>query len=266
MIKYSVYSKEIFYYSLMLLIGICFYLLILPLIILGVVDEQQFNMGEVVKGFCMGFLWLMVVLLVKWIIAAMFKGHLIGNSVQVNADQFPDIHNILARQSNLLELSQVPDMYILNGGGVLNAFACRVHRKNYVILYSEVVEAALENGMDVLAFVIGHELGHIKRKHVHGWFKLIALPSYLIPFLHKAYSRACEYTCDRIAFALATTGGSKGLALLSVGSVLSDKVDATEMIIQYEKDKGLSTWIAEICSTHPHLVKRMRALLHLNTA
>ena len=78
--------------------------------------------------------------------------------------------------------------------------------------------SAYEKDKNLLEFIIGHELGHIKRKHLIK--KLILFPSFIIPFLGSAYSRACEYTCDNIGYALAPQGAKNGLLLLVSGKNL----------------------------------------------
>ncbi len=69
--------------------------------------------------------------------------------------------------------------------------------RHFAVLYSDVVEMIEDNQEKELSFTIAHELVHIKRKHT--LYHSLILPALWVPFLGKAYSRACEYTCDRIA-------------------------------------------------------------------
>ena len=102
-------------------------------------------------------------------------------------------------------------MYIVQEHGLLNAYANRLHRKDIIVIYSDVVELAYEMGEREMAFVVCHELAHIKRGHVkNAWLHMAAD---LVPFLGSAYSRACEYTCDRIAAAIVPDGAVFGLVL-----------------------------------------------------
>jgi len=82
-------------------------------------------------------------------------------------------------------------MYVLQGDGVLNAFATRFARKNFVVIYSDIFEMAYQEEKDAVSFIIGHELGHLKRRHVSNWRLFLTLPARFIPLLYKAYSRAC---------------------------------------------------------------------------
>jgi len=182
-------------------------------------------------------------------------GHIKGNAIKVNQNQFPDIYNIVVQQSELLGLKNIPDVYILQSGGSLNAFAARFMGNNYVVLYSEVVEAAYEQDKNLLEFIIGHELGHIRRNHLIK--NLLLFPSMMIPFLGAAYSRACEYTCDNIGFALAPNGMKGGLLILASGRTIYKKVNVEEYLIQGKESEGFWKWFAEKVSSHPNLSKRI---------
>lgn len=210
------------------------------------------------------YIYLVIFLLFSVLFKAFFIGFLKGNSIRVTKDQFSDIFDILKKHSNLLGLKKVPDMYILQGNGLLNAFAMRFARKNFIVLYSDVFELAYEEGLDAVSFIIGHELGHIKRNHV-GFFKLIiTLPSRLILFLNSAYSRACEYTCDNIGYSLSSNGALSGLLILGAGKKLYKRVNVTSLINDAQNSSGFMSFWVEKFSSHPALIKRLAAINELN--
>jgi Zn-dependent protease with chaperone function len=161
---------------------------------------------------------------------------------------------VVSRHSRMLGLTSVPDVYVLQSGGILNAFASRFMGSNYIIINSDIVEAA-EQDKHILSFIIGHELGHIKRNHMLK--NLLLLPSWIIPFLGAAYSRACEYNCDSIGHALSPIGADNGLLLLAAGKTVYKKVNAREYISQQYNDTGFWIWFAEKVSSHPNLTKRL---------
>jgi Zn-dependent protease with chaperone function len=82
----------------------------------------------------------------------------------------------------------------------------------------------------------------------------------VFPFLSGAYSRACEYTCDRFGNALEPEGGVDGLLVLAAGRDLYTHVNSTEYSGQQETETGFFVRFAEILSTHPNLPKRVAAL------
>lgn len=193
-----------------------------------------------------------------FIVQGLFIGYLAGNAVKITKNQLPDIYNILEEQSRKLGLKEVPTMYILQSGGILNAFATHFFDRKYIVLYSDILEAAYEEGKDAVEFIIGHELGHIKRNHMLKM--LLVLPAIFVPFLFPAYSRACEYTCDNIGKFLAPTGAQKGMLILASGKKLYKMINIDEYFRTFEEELGFWKWFAEKVSSHPHLPKRMKNL------
>jgi Zn-dependent protease with chaperone function len=92
-------------------------------------------------------------------------------------------------------------VYIIESGGLLNAFATKVFGlffgKNMVVLYSDFVDIGLDSEGKELDYVIAHELAHIKRNHIVK--SLLIFPAMWVPFIGTSYLRMAEYTCDRMA-------------------------------------------------------------------
>lgn len=187
-------------------------------------------------------------------------GHLKGNAVKINEKQFPDIYAIVKEHASRLELDRIPDVYLLQGNGLLNAFAIRLSKRDFVVLYSDVLEVAYQQEMSAVSFIIGHELGHIKREHVSGLSAFLIWPASWIPFMNFAYSRAREYTCDNIGFALCPHAGAKGLLLLAAGKKLYNKVSVEQLLSDDSYKVGLAARLAEAFATHPPLLKRIDAI------
>ncbi|MFH0810017.1 MAG: M48 family metallopeptidase [Pseudomonadota bacterium] len=231
-------SKERVYFRISLVISILVYL------------------GLVVS--VVGIAYIVLGLAAAVIAHGLLIGNLRGNGVRVSEKQFPELHRIASQLANQMELNPVPAIYVLQAGGVLNAFATKFFGRNFVVIYSDVLELAYTKGEAELAFVICHELAHIKRKHLT--WRWLLLPSMLIPFLGKAYSRACEYTCDRFGAHYRPDGAVGGLLVLAAGKRLYRNVNAQEFGNQADTEHGFWVWFSEILSTHPNLPKRVNAL------
>jgi Zn-dependent protease with chaperone function len=185
--------------------------------------------------------------------------HVRGSSIKLGPQQMPGLHARVTELAGRIGLKKVPDAYLMQSGGVLNAFATRFGRARFVVLYSDLVKAC-GNNVDALDFIVAHELGHIHRGHLN-WRWLLA-PALFIPFLGTAYSRACEYTCDRYGFQGSSdpNRGLDGLCILAAGPQFVSMVNRREFAAQ---DDDLNTAFMKLggwFSTHPPLAQRIAAL------
>ncbi|MFZ4398652.1 MAG: M48 family metallopeptidase [Bacteroidales bacterium] len=245
---YEIHPKEGLYFSIKLVVSLLIYALIIYFLMEGITEEN----AKYVSVFVFYALIIAIVLVFR---LGILIGNLKGNAIKISTDQFPDIYEIALEQSAKLGLKKTPDIYLLQAGGLLNAFATRFSGRNYVVIYSDILEEAYENNKTSVEFIIGHELGHIKRKHMSK--QLWLFPSIIIPFLNSAYSRACEYSCDSIGAGLCPMGVRNGLVLLAAGKKLYGKVNIDKFIVQKETETGFWSWFAEKTSSHPKLCKRI---------
>ena len=195
---------------------------------------------------------------VAFISKGLFIGHLRGNGVRVTDKQFPEVYRSAEMLAQRLELAGMPGIYVLQSGGLLNAFAAKFLGRNFVIIYSEILSLAYEQGASALDFVACHELAHVKRRHM--LWRMALLPSYIIPFLTMAYSRACEYTCDRFGAHYVPEGAVNGILVLAAGKKLSGRVNVGEYTNQIQAERGFFVWFAELLASHPNLPKRVRGV------
>ena len=98
-----------------------------------------------------GLLYLPFVALAILVGQALFLAHIRGNGVRVGAGQLPDLQRRIERAAQQLGLAQVPEVYVVQAGGVLNAFATKFLSRRFVILYSELLDACDRLGMVVVA-------------------------------------------------------------------------------------------------------------------
>ena len=245
---YTVEPKENTYFIISLVLS----LLIYTGIILGAMAAMEFGKSEFLVIFA---IYAFIIIVLLHIMRGMLVGLIRGNAVKLGPHQFADIHAIVMQQAQRLGLTRIPDIYLLQAGGSLNAFATRFMGSDYIVLFSDVLEEAYEKNLETVEFITAHELGHVKRNHILK--RLIVLPAMFIPFLGNAYSRACEYTCDSIGASLSEEGARSGLLVLAAGTKLFRKVNLHQFIEQAHTESGFWFWFSEKLSTHPHLVKRL---------
>ncbi|MDQ0207266.1 M48 family metallopeptidase [Alkalicoccobacillus murimartini] len=190
----------------------------------------------------------------------MMLGSIRGNGVRISQNQFPDVYERVKVMSEQMGLQKVPDVFVIQSEGILNAFATRFWGRNMVVLYSEIFDLGREQGKDELDFIIAHELSHVKRRHV--WKNILIAPAQFIPFLAQAYSRSCEYTCDReAAFIINNAPAAKrALTILSVGKQVYREVNEDAFVEQISTESHGVVWVSEILSSHPNLPKRIQSV------
>jgi Zn-dependent protease with chaperone function len=205
-----------------------------------------------------GIIILVVFFALSIILHALMMGYIRGNAVKLSEEQFPNVYLQTKELSEKMGLEKVPDIYVLESGGILNAFATRFFGRNMVVIFSDIFDLAAEKGEDELAFIIAHELAHIKRRHV--LLHILLLPAKWIPFLGEAYMRACEYTCDRYAVYYVNNfeAAKNALTILAIGKRLYKDVNHRAYLKQIEDEKSIFVWLSEKLSTHPRLPKRIQ--------
>ena len=188
-----------------------------------------------------------------------FVAHVRGSAVRLGPDQFPDLYRRVQDLSARAGIDPVPEAYVMQAGGSLNALATAFLRSRIIVLFSELLDACGDDD-DARDMIIGHELGHIRAGHL-SW-RWLLFPGFLVPFLGSAYSRARELTCDRYGAALCRDrrGALTGLGILAAGGSHGRKVNLRALASQRALlDTGwmtLGKWIA----THPPLSERIAAL------
>lgn len=187
-------------------------------------------------------------------------GSIRGNGIRLQQNQFPDVYERVVAYSNAMGLKRVPEVFIVQSEGALNAFATRFLGRDMVVIYSEAFELARQGGADELDFIIAHELSHINRRHV--WKNLLLMPANFIPFLSQAYSRSCEYTCDREAAYFTQNGvaAKRALTILGAGKDLYLEVNEQAYLEQIKSESNVAVWLSEVLSSHPRLPKRIQAV------
>lgn len=123
-----------------------------------------------------------------------------GSNLKVTKDNYPKIYQYLVDACKILDLPNIPDLYI-EWGYSINA--CTVGSKNPIIILNSGLIDLCDD--EEIMFIIGHECGHIKSNHMlyHMMAQLITLlfssvpGSSFIQFPLLYWSRMSEFTADR---------------------------------------------------------------------
>lgn len=237
-------------------------------------EQMYFGMAAATGG----SIWLIILLLsggsllviflfgalFAWLAQQFFKATVFGNAVRVSNQQYPKVWEIAQGCAQELNLSKIPFIFVANGNGLINAFAMRLVGGSYVLLMGNLVDLMLKQGhYGELHMIIGHELGHHAAGHVAIWKNLLIWPAKLVPFLGTAYSRACEFTADRIGQALTRDDKSALNALVNLASGCEALAHETQMQAFLQQESLIPPFFGflnEIFSTHPRMTRRIMAL------
>ncbi len=191
---------------------------------------------------------------------------LFGNSIKLSKTQHPEIYGIVEQQCAELGITKIPEIIVVKSDGIINALALRFYTSNhrYIVLYSSLVDLHLQRGrIAELAFVIGHELGHIAAGHLSRVRNLILFPGKILPFVPKALKRAQEMTADRFGAHLCGKQevAEKALLAMTSGTIsLADYTDAAAFALQENEMVGFFAWLNKIYSSYPRMTVRVREI------
>jgi Zn-dependent protease with chaperone function len=199
-----------------------------PLFVIGVILSSLAWLLVVVS--LVGILYGLAIAFFVLVAHALFLAHVRGNGLRVGERQLPELHGRVVAAARQLGLAEVPEVYVLQGGGILNAFATKLLSRKFVIILSDLVDHCQDPRQ--LDFVVGHEIGHLAAGHL-AWNAFLA-PYRIVPWLGPAYSRAREYTCDLCGLAVAgdLEQSMRGLAVLAAGGRLASRVDLAAFAAQ----------------------------------
>jgi Zn-dependent protease with chaperone function len=193
--------------------------------------------GPVVDAIRVAFVALLLLVPGLVVYRQLTRAGIRGSAVRLSRQQFPDIYAVKEDFMRKLGLKRDPEIYLMSGNGVLNAFAASTFGYDFVVIHSELFSNTYEKNKDALAFIIGHELGHLRLGHTRLWYQLSTAYVDRVPLLGKFLFRAREYSCDRHGAYLAPQG-EEGLVLLAAGRYVYKEVDAEELLEQARRFRG----------------------------
>ena len=188
-----------------------------------------------------------------------------AQGVRITPEQFPEVYDMWQTMASALRMKRIPELYTVNGDGVLNAFAACVPGFRYFsTVNSDILEACLRNqDWETLKFILGHELGHMKLGHVTWWWFLLTVMGNL-PGVNYIFglplSRAREYSCDKIGQAFAADDAYKGLTMIGAGKHLYNQLNTQAHLVESTERRGFWMAFSNFFSTHPIVNWRINAV------
>ncbi len=211
-----------------------------------------------------GLFYALLIAFFIWMGNGLLAAHLRSEAVQVNEQQLPRLYAAYREVCAKFNLDEPPDLYVVQAGGALNAFAARHAGRSFVVVFSDFVDALGTDSAE-MKFILGHEIGHLRSRHILK--QILLAPGLITPLLGPAYRRSWETSCDRYgAFAAQDINAStRAMMVLSGGKDHAKELQAGPFADQHYHERGFFVSLHELSSTYPTLSKRVTDLLALET-
>ena len=201
-----------------------------------------------------------------------------GNAIQINSDQIPDVWASYVQAVTILDLESTPDLYVINDASV-NAMAIGAKTPIIVVNSSLIGSYSAVETQTVLA----HEVGHVLSEHTYYTSALVLLQQFMQGALPKSllfglparglyyalleWSRAAELSSDRAAALVMgdPLAPCRVLMRLAGGALPGMNFEAflAQAAAYHDEDDLFSRharfW-TELSLTHPMAVRRVREL------
>lgn len=191
---------------------------------------------------------------------------LMEEAMPVNPQNQPELFALLMDCNRRLNPGRFECFIVPNRS--LNAYTFGINDPKSLVLYSSLFKVM---DRDELAFIIGHEMGHIHLGHT--WLNTIlggmaGIPaSYgaaiVLTLAFRIWNRICEYSADRAGLLVCQNPEKAISALLKL--VSGDRHLTEEEIHQWtqvvdQEDDSLVGQLTELIQDHPLIIKRIRQI------
>lgn len=192
---------------------------------------------------------ILLILFTRW----RFYNHVLSRSIKAGEKTLPEINRIATKAAERLAM-QPPGVYVVQDPQI-NAYALGIFNK-IIVLNTGLIDVASD---EELAFIIGHELSHVK----YGWSVPVKVLGITIPMPLILSSQRREYTCDRggLIACRSLNASILVLAKLALGKRLADLTDIDHMYRDKEEvERDRVSKLSEFIATHPPIKNRVYQL------
>ncbi|MFY9739718.1 MAG: hypothetical protein WAK11_11790 [Candidatus Cybelea sp.] len=182
-----------------------------------------------------------------------------GNSVRLSAEQFPEIYAILQEHCRRLGMAEVPELFLSGSSIAPFSKTYSSWRENYIVLHQIILDIDVRKTADVVAFILGHELGAIRLNQTAWWNEMLLTYVSAIKWLRNPLERVRMYSRDRYGATLSPTG-FRGLLINAIGRRLMDQVNIEEYLSQARRYGGLWATLDVFFEAKPQVLSRLQQL------
>jgi hypothetical protein len=182
-----------------------------------------------------------------------------GDSVRVTEQQFPEVYAVLRNHCRRLRMTKLPELFIT--GSSISPFSRTFSswREDYIVLHQNIFDIDDAKTMDVVSFIIGHELGAIRLNQTAVWNEMLLTYLSSIKWLRAPLERVRTFSRDRYGAALTPTG-FRGLLISAIGRRLMDRVNVDAYIQEMRSYGGFWSGVNIFFEARPQVFIRMNRL------
>jgi hypothetical protein len=182
-----------------------------------------------------------------------------GNSVRLSDRQFPEVYAVLKDHCRRLGMTKVPELFLTSGSIQPYSQTFSSWRETYIVLHQIIFDINDEKTLDVVSFLIGHELGAVRLNHTRVWNEMLLTYISSIRWLRNPLERVRTYSRDRYGAALTPTG-FRGLLIDAIGRRLMDHVNLDAYFAEERKYGGFWSSLNAFFDPKPQVLTRLRRL------
>ena len=192
------------------------------------------------------------------------------NMIRISKNNFKNIFLLSKVAAFRLKLPQ-PEIYIVHDPQY-SAYTLGFYKYGFIVINSAM---ASDFKLAELLFVIGHELGHMKRYHTtwlnltnparEGSANFIFAP--IMKAIFNVWSVKAEFTADQAGLIACQEIGSAITSLLKIagGPDVEKEVDITKIVHPQGEAADILSGMAEYLSAHPFVENRIKQLMHFSS-
>lgn len=182
-----------------------------------------------------------------------------GNSVRLSDRQFPEVYAILRDHCRRLGMTSLPELFIT--GSTIQPYSKTFSswRETYIVLHQNVFDIDDRKTLDVVSFILAHELGAIRLNQTAVWNEMLLTYVSSIKWFRNPLERVRTYSRDRYGATLSPTG-FRGLLINAAGRRLMDHVSIEEYLAQERQYGGFWSAVNVFFDAKPQVFARLRKL------
>jgi hypothetical protein len=130
---------------------------------------------------------------------------------------------------------------------------------DYIVLGTKYLNRELAESREVVAFLLGRELGTLRLGHTRWWHEALIAYVVRIPILRRPLRRVRAFSRDRYAAFLAPEG-LRGLLVVASGGSQLPNINISAWLEQVQEYEGFWARLSAKLREAPHVADRVRAL------